>query len=375
MPVGTWHKTGDLSVARAGSSATLLPNGLVLVAGGIDADDERSQKALRSAELYDPASGTWRATGSMASPRTMHTATLLSSGLVLVAGGLCPGLNMTGCPSPIDPDGAIRDSELYDPRTGEWSKTGSMTTERFLHTATLLSDGRVLVAGAEHGMPDAILASAEIYDPADGTWTETGTMTTGRTQQFAVALLDGRVLVVGGIGPVSATEHDVLSSAELYDPNTRSWTATGSLATPRAQGGTAVRLEDGRVLIAGGDGPGEPMLASAEVFDPFSGQWIATASMAGPRVESAAAMLVDGSVLVTGGFSVPGGPDALLASAEVFEPGTGRWRDAGRMPTARFGTTATVLRDGRVLVAGGIVGPAAPKGVTASADLYAPAPS
>ena len=355
--------------ARADFTATLLPDGKVLVAGGVDSNDERTQKALASAELFDPGTGKWSATGSMTRPRSRHTATLLRNGKVLVTGGYCPGSTTKGCPSVFDPDGAIAAAELYDPRTGTWSTTGSMTTTRFLHSATLLADGRVLVAGAEHGMPDAILASTELYDPGTGKWSATGSMITARTQQFAAMLRDGKVLVAGGIGPVSPTKHDLLVSAELYNAETGKWTATGSLSTPRAEGGTAVLLGDGKVIVAGGDGPGDPMLASAELYDPGGGAWMATGSMSGPRGQSASVLLADGQVLVAGGFDVGNETGRLLASAERFDPNTGIWSNAGSVAVPRFDPTATLLDNGKVLVAGGLLA----DGVTSSADLYDPA--
>ena len=367
--VGTWTTTGSMVAARADFTATLLPDGKVLVAGGVDSNDDRTQKALASAELFDPGTGKWSATGSMTTPRSRHTATLLRNGTVLVAGGYCPRSTTKGCPSVFDPDGAIAAAELYDPRTGTWSATGSMTTTRFLHSATLLADGRVLVAGAEHGMPDAILASTELYDPATGRWSATGSMITARTQQFAAMLRDGKVLVAGGIGPVSPTKHDLLVSAELYDADTGKWTATGSLSTPRAEGGTAVLLGDGKVIVAGGDGPGDPMLASAELYDPGGGVWMATGSMSGPRGQSASVLLADGQVLVAGGFDVGNETGRLLASAERFDPNTGIWSNAGSVAVPRFDPTATLLDNGKVLVAGGLLA----DGVTSSADLYDPA--
>jgi len=347
--------------ARAQFTATLLSNGKVLVAGGVDDSNDETKHTLASAELYDPRTGRWTATGSMHWPRAFHTATLLKTGKVLVAGGYCTALTLKACPSVEDPDGAIAAAELYDPKTGRWTVTGSMTTTRFLDTATLLPDGRVLVAGAEHA-PDEHLASAETYDPATGRWTATGSMITGRWQHFAVGLGDDQVLIAGGIGPA-------MPSAELYDARTGRWTATGSPISGRAQGGTAALLADGRVLLAGGDGGGDHMLATAELYDPVTGMWTQTGAMSGPRVESAFVVLPDGRVFVVGGFAVPGGPDPPLATAEIYDPGTGAWSPAGAGSIGSFDLTATSLPDGEVLVAGGLV----QTGVTSSAELYRPA--
>jgi trimeric autotransporter adhesin len=191
------------------------------------------------------------------------------------------------------------------------------------------------------------------------------------TQQFAVKLGDGKVLIAGGVGPVSPTDHGLLASAEVYDPGTRKWAATGDLVTARAQGGTTALLRDGKVLIAGGSGPGDPMLASAELYDPINGTWSLTASMHGPRGESASTLLADGKVFVVGGFadpSVPGAP--LLASAELFDPTSDSWIAAGSIGVGSFDLTATRLANGQVLVTGGLV----PDGVTSSAELYDPGP-
>ena len=208
-------------------TATLLPNGKVLVAGGYDSDG-----ALASAELYDPASGTWTATGSLATARVRHTATLLPNGKVLVAGGVdssgysrergtlrsgerdldghrqprhrtllitrrrcCPTAR---CSSQADHGnvGVLASAELYDPASGTWTATGSLTTARYGHTATLLPNGKVLVAGGYNGL--GYLASAELYDPASGTWTATGSLATARYDHTATLLPNGKVLVAGG---------------------------------------------------------------------------------------------------------------------------------------------------------------------------------
>lgn len=368
---GTWSVTGNMVTGRMEHSATRLPDGKILVVGGSDGlgdADNPEGTQLASAELYDPAAGTWTVTGSMSTPRSWHTATLLPNGNVLVAGGFCNPNTTTGCPTVIDGSGAIAAAELYDSHTGTWSATGSMATERFEHTATVVADGKVLVAGGE--LRSGTLASTELYDPATGKWTATGSLITARWQQFTVKLGDGKVLMFGGCCPVSPAPPD-LSSTELYDPSTGKWTASGDLITGRAQRGTAALLDDGKVIVAGGDPGGtdcgDPMLASAELYDPASGTWSATAGMNGPRVESSSTLLASGQVFVAGGFDVPCS-GKILASAELFDPNTSSWIGAGSMSVGRFDLAAVLLANGQVLVTGG----ALTRGVTSSAELYDP---
>jgi Galactose oxidase, central domain/Kelch motif len=330
LAAGTWTATGSLTTPRIDHTATLLSNGKVLVAGGFVGT--LPNPVLASAELYDPATGAWSATGSMVHARHLHTATLLQDGKVLVAGG-------------SDASNTLASAELYDPAKGTWTATGNLNEARQDHTATLLPNGmdrKVLVAGG------FLRASAELYDPAKGTATVTGNLNFARQDHTATLLPNGKVLVAGGSGP----NLGVLASAELFDPATGSWRSTGSMTTARI-GHTATVLESGNVLVAGGS-DGEPnVLASAELYDPATGAWSATGSLNTARGFHTATLLRNhgGQVLVAGGF---GGQQAFaLASAEAYLPKTGTWTRQGSMITGRNSHTATFLPDGRVLVAGG----------------------
>jgi len=354
-----WTATGGMIEDRFQDTATLLPDGKVLVAGG---SNNVTNSLLASAELYDPGSGSWTATGSMPTPRQFHTATLLPDGKVLVAGG-------TGSNNTTGSNSALASAELYDPRSGSWTATGSMVTPRMFHTATLLPDGKVLVAGGtavpggDTGGGGPPLASAELYDPNSGSWTATGNMVTPRQFHTATLLPDGKVLVEGGLGSNSASLKPPLASAELYDPNSGSWTATGNMVTPRTDF-TATLLPDGKVLVAGGLHSGV-LAAAAELYDPGNGSWTATASMVTPRADFTATLLPDGKVLVAGGS----GSNGPLASAELYDPGSRSWTATGDMVTPpRQSHTATLLPDGKVLVAGGF----ATEPPVLAAELYDP---
>jgi N-acetylneuraminic acid mutarotase len=307
----TWTATGSMSAARIGHTATLLRDGSVLVVGGYDGEgppiEDAAHVPLATAEVYDPASGRWSATASMSTARAGHTATLLPDGGVLVVGGGGEGEPMEGGPRSAT-------AELYDPGTGTWSATGSMTEARNGFSATLLANGTVLVAGG-----GANYREAELYDPSNGTWTATGNMAEGRKAHSATLLLDGTVLVAGGC---ACSEPPPTDSAERYDPNTGEWTAVEGMVYGRVVASMAA-LSDRRVLATGGydrdrvPGSEPPPLASAELYDPATQQWTATADMGTARVNHTMTLLSDGRVLVVGG-----GDATDARSAELYDPGT-----------------------------------------------------
>jgi hypothetical protein len=343
----TWTATGSMMEARVDFTATLLPDGRVLVTGG-DRGFDAVPRALASAELYDPATGTWTATASMSTGRYRHTATLLPNGKVLVAGGNVDSSGSLGVRC------CLASAELYDPSTGLWTATGSMIDARVAHTATLLLDGTVLVAGGANAL--GIPPGAELYDPASGRWTATGSMddanNPARYDHSATLLRDGRVFVIGGAAPQAP--------AELYDPRTGSWSETDCCTDDPNRAGpymTATLLPDGKVLVAGGfvwsdaESFSHAVASPAAVlYDPASGRWTATGSMLVTREEFTATLLIDGKVLVAGGH--PRGADPL-DTAELYDPSTGTWIATATMVEGRHRQMAILVLDGRVLVAGG----------------------
>ena len=343
---GTWTATGTMPDPRHSHVAILLPDGIVLVAGGHVAGRHR----YRPAELYDPATGSWTATASMDPPLYPIAATLLVDGTVLVVGPGSPSMT----------------AQVYDPATKSWTATGDLARPGASYELiTTLTDGTVLVTGKVGAGPDH--PAAELYDPGTGSWTTTGTMLRPHDGAPATLLLDGTVLVAGGGIAGDSTElyvpAGVTPPAGLpagpapTDPSafpqlTGAWIATGSMNTPRI-GHTAVRLLDGRVLVAGGSNEAEEHMTSAELYDPKSGTWSATADMLKPSYGFPATLLRDGRVLV-GDDDDPDADDRNIG-AEVYDPASGTWTATGELISREdfdCCETATLLRDGRVLVTG-----------------------
>jgi Kelch motif len=324
---GAFAAVGNLATARAKHSATLLPNGKVLIAGGAGDDFQ----PLASGELYDPSSGRFSPAGNMTTPRSGHTAILLANGKVLIAGG---AQTRSAVISGVAAYGVS--AELYDPSTGIFTATGSMLSGGWA-VSTLLPDGRALVAKD---------VNAEIYDPVSGSFTLTAAYADpNQAADTATLLLDGMVLVTGGC----ATAQCTAAGAELYDPRTGLFSLTGPRPTVLTGGPTpATLLMDGKVLLVVSNDSGFP--DDAEVYDPAAGTFTYIGHTSQVHEFSADARLPDGTVLIAGG-QMPGGNGS--PGTELYAPATGTFTFAGNMITGRHEHTATLLPDGTVLIVGG----------------------
>ena len=325
---------GNMTMVRFDHTATLLQSGDVLLAGGGTFTNENYSETT-SAELFDHATGSFRPTGEMKIARRWHTATLLPDGKVLVAGG---GVDGGFDQFPLD------SAELYDPAAGGFEPVGKMQVARLWHTATLLPSRKVLIAGGYR--PDQLLATAELYDPATKTFSPTGSMSEERAQHSATLLGDGRVLVMGGCMRCSGERR----SAEIYDPSTGQFADAGSFSRIDH---TATLLDDGAILAVGGYSYDESTQYAyyddVQFFDLASGEASFAAKMSDYRLSHSATKLLNGQVLMIGGWN----KTSMLDTAEVFDVTTRSFVQTGSMAKPRDGHTATLLLDGRVLVTGG----------------------
>ncbi len=325
----------SMGTARAAPMAASLPDGRVLVFGGIDT----SNTVLRTSEVYDPRSGSWNAGPKALAGQAEGVASTLLDGRVLFTGG-------AGAQSTTSA------FVLFGP-TGTGGLTGgSMPTARAFHTATVMSDGRVLVAGGEVD-GSLRIASADIFDPQSNKWTTTGSMAQPRSGAMSALLPDGRVIVVGGLGATTP-----LASSEIYDPQTGTWSSGPSMSTPR-DSGAIVTLPSRKLLVVGG-----AQSTSAEVLDPSTMTWSPTGDQPGVIASQRMTLLPDGQVLSVG-FAQSGGPSTAL-----YDPASGSW--TAWLPTHQersFAAMAT-LPNGEVLLAGG--GSPVNNSITASAEIVYP---
>ncbi len=365
---GSFSRTGDMVVSRYGHQAILLLDGRVLILGGIGAGDAICGcTMLASAEIYDPATGNFTATGSMNVVRQQFSAVLLKDGRVLVSGGLH-----------WDDNTPVSSAEIFDPATGVFQPTGSLVIALRAHTSTLLADGTVLIAGGYRDGTVLIngeyrfsagIAPAEIYDPVSGTFRELAE-SGWATFATATSLTDGRIFLTGTSKLLETTV------TEIYDPKKEAFSHTGSLTGfQRYLGGyCTTALANGDVLLAGGtDDPEESStnLATARLYNPGTGFFSVVNPMDAGRQSPTGTLLPDGTVLIAGGFVIgPGGFDfgtfSALASAEIYDPASATFTPTASMMNSRSGHTATLLRDGTVLIAGGVYH-------LNTAELYIPA--
>ena len=323
-----WTSAGSMSTPRVFHTATLLPDGRVLIVGGA--------AALRTAEIYNPTSNSWTTTGSLNIGRQGHAAVLLSNGKVLVSGGTSSaGQTITA-------------AETYDPSTGSWTLVTSMNTDRADFPMSLLTSGKVLVAGGYQSRGATVPTNAaEVYDPVGNRWTSIA-MPAYRANEPATLLANGQILVTGGDDGYSE-----YATVEVFDPPSASWLTGTPMQIARSFHG-AVRLNNGNVLVAGGFNQSLGALDIAELYNPAARAWSYAASMITARSEPTVSLMPNGRVLVTGG-----------SLTEVYDPVANAWASAGPLSQSRTDHTATALKTNQVLVVGGF-----DNGDLASAELY-----
>ena len=327
---GTFLQVGRMVDARANHVHLLLADGRVFMAGGRGKGPSfRAVPRLDTAEIFDPASGEWTQVASMSKKRQLATAHLLNDGTIIVIGGE----DLRKEP--------LRSTEIYDVSAGTWTRGTRLAQERFKHASALLPDGRVLVAGGQNEF-SASVAESEMYNPVEQTWSEAGAMSEKRLLHTATLLEDGRALFVGGVKGSIGQEGAANTSADLFDPGTDTWSSAAAMSVGRAVH-TATRLQDGRVLVTGGQGK----IDSAEIYDPAADTWSSVGVMSETRTDHTASLLPDGRVLVTGGLG-------RVFSTEIFDPVSGTWSPGPEMSEPRYFHSSTVLADDRVLVAGGL---------------------
>jgi hypothetical protein len=349
---GVFIRTGDMNAARAFHTATLLASGQVLISGGRDVTRPGSP-VLSTAELFDPRTDTFTSVGDMTMARSEHTATLLPDGRVLIAGGE-PGL-------------ALSTAELYDPSSRTFTRTGDLVAPAAWRTASLLDNGKVLIAGPK----------PQLFDPATGTFSATGEYAPMASNPYGEAGLYGPATLLFNGKVLTALE----PSAQLYDPGSGTFSLTDRMATGRflwyIDGRTANLLRNGKVLLTGGmfEDPGDSF-ADAELYDPAIGRFISINKMSRTRSRHTATLLRDGTVLLAGGddwIHADGvNNSGSIPSTEIYDPDSNRFYGyTGNMTVGRYFHTATLLMDGRVLLAGGITANlGSPDSM--SAEIYTP---
>ncbi len=367
-PQGVQVAALAMSTPRADAAAIRLRDGRVLICGGTATG--RIDGVLASAEIYNPTTQTFSPTGSMTAPREGQTITMLQDGRILLTGGA----------QNIGFRSELASAEIFDPATGTFAATGSMATPREGHTATMLRDGRVLVVGGSDNGTHT-MDSAEIYNPVTGAFRGAGHLNQPRIAHTATLLLDGKVLIAGGGRGDRPGGYIAYDTAEMYEPVTGGFGMVRAHMVNDRVGAAAVLLSDGRALIVGGKSgqmltsrsrgniAGLTPLNTAEIYDPETHRFVPTGNMGAPHYLATATKLDDGNVLVVGGWTLHGPTVVGLRDTEVYVERTNQFKRPGLTNVARLENTATLLPDGEVLIAGGID---ANSNITSSAEFYSP---
>ena len=296
----SWQPAGSLNLARMAHAAVRLPNGNVLVMGGYDptAPGTAFDPAFKSTEIYDVVMSQFAMGPDMTVPRRNHLATTLKDGRIFISGGIqLRGTGFSSSPA----------TEIYDPASGTFAAAPRMMSGRWLHSATVLSDGRVLLVGGQPtnctgtgGCDPQSLSTAEIYNPATGTLTQTGSLRISRYAHSAALLPDGRVLIVGGESTEMLSGTDQVATMEIYDPSTGLFSDFGQLADGRGFNALVV-LNNGKLLVIGGKKESGAVSFTTEIVDPILRTSVPGPDMSQPRVHPTATRLLTGEVLVVGG--------------------------------------------------------------------------
>ena len=316
--------SSEMAFPRSGHSATLLPNGEVLIAGGM----EKNREYHNSAEIFSPKTNLFTSVQNLNQKRVGHSSVLLKDGKVLILGG-------------FGDDGILSSAELFDPMTGSFTNIESLNFKRGNLSATLLNDGTVLITGGE-GESGSPLSSAEIYNPSTGLFTPTGNMNSARTQHTATLLDNGKVLIAGG-----GSYQNPLSSAEIYNPDTKIFTNTGNMSAPICKH-AAVKLNDGNVMILGGSDVNgwNGNYTNTQIYNVQTGVFSKSGDMLEARfkITNSVVLLQSGNILISGGYK----------QSEIYDTKENSFNNVnGEMDLARYYSTATLLNDGRVLITGG----------------------
>ena len=344
-----WELMGELEFGRWGHTATLLQNDAILVVGGRKRLSFRRASVVNG-EILPLGSTEWATTSRFNWERTFHTASLLPDGRVLVAGGTGRIVLKEGEEEPLFRGNKdLNSAEIYDPKTDEWENAPDMAYKKQLAQAITLEDGRVMIIGGRSGV--STLSSVEAYDPEENSWTELESMTQSRMSHSAVKLIDNRILVTGGME--SVTMGDTLSSSEIYDPLKNSWLKVADLTRARL-GHRSTLLPDGRILVTGGTTVVEGDLlgpeTTAEIYDPILNKWSLIATDLVARKDHSAVLIPGGKVILIGGGDPIG---AGVLPIESYDIENNEWSVISNLPEGRNLLTATTLRDGSIMIIDG----------------------